>query len=102
MRRLDRASGSEDDDRYRDRLHRRKRLDGITLERADVARMAGVGTDRRASPARHVGHRVRGRMVGPEEAERGAAHDRLGHQEGEQGREGEAAGTDSLAHRGGR
>jgi hypothetical protein len=41
-------------------------------------------------------------MVGPEEAERETAHDRLGDQEGDQGGEGETAGAESLAHRGGR
>ena len=50
----------------------------------------------------HAGHRVRGGMVGPEEAERDAADDRLGHQEGGQGGEGETAGAEGLAHRGGR
>ena len=41
-------------------------------------------------------------MMGPEEAECDTAHDRLGDKESDQGREGEAAGAEGLAHRKGR
>ena len=71
------------------------------LDRPDVARVARVGAERRATSGRHTGHRVRGGMMAPEEAERDAAHDRLGNHEGDQGGEGEAAGSEGLAHRGG-
>jgi len=97
--RLDPASGSHGEDRHPRRRHGREGLERIMLDCTGARGMAGAPGESRARTA-HAGHRVRGRAMALEQAERRTGRRRLGQQEGGQRGESEAAGAQGLEHHG--
>lgn len=95
---LDPARGGERDKRRASRRHGGQNLERISLGGVGGSRVAGTVAGHPA-PTVHAWYHVRTGGVAVEQAEGTAHDDRLGHQKGGQGGEGEAAGAKGSKHR---
>ena len=96
--RLDPARGRHGEESHASRRHGREDPEPILLDGTGAGGVTGAGAEGRVVAA-HAGHRMRDRVVLLEEAQGSTGYHRLGHHEGGQRGEGEAAGAQGFEHR---